>query len=90
MNRIDEKKETPPLIEGKNYSETVIAICDGKLHTMRYCFIDSRDEDESGYVWANTYGELDGDAYFDDEYNVTHWQPFPKVPGIINPEKTNP
>jgi len=34
--------------------------------------------DNGGWFWANCYNEIDGDGHIDDEYEVTHWQPFIK------------
>ena len=71
---IDATKSTPPLIEGKDYSEQVWAIESGERRVMCYCYIPGED---GGFVWADCGGNIDGDAEFDDDYNVTHWQPFP-------------
>lgn len=67
--------ETPKLIENENYSENVLAICNGVLAVMCYCYIPG---DDGGFVWANCNGDINGDAEFDDDYNVTYWQYLPK------------
>jgi len=35
-----------------------------------------------GWLWADHYNEIDGEGYFDDDYDVTHWMPFikPELP----------
>lgn len=76
-NWIDATIKTPPLIDKENYSENVWAICNGELMIMCYCYIPGED---GGFVWANCGGNIHGDAEFDDDYEVTHWQPFPKLP----------
>ena len=67
----------PPLIDDKDYSENVIAFCNGILMVMCYMYIN---EDGGGYVWANCYGDIKGDAEFDDDYYPTHWMPLPTPP----------
>lgn len=68
----------PELIKDKDYSENVFAWCDGKLMVMSYCYI--RSDEDSGFAWCNCYGNIEGEAEFDDEYNPTHWHPFPHLP----------
>lgn len=50
---------------------------------MCYCYIPSETEDEGGFLWANCYGQVDGDSQFDDNYEVKYWQPFPSIEGLI-------
>jgi hypothetical protein len=76
---VDAKKETPQLLENENYSPNVFAVCNGQLSVMCYCYIPGED---GGYVWANCNGKIDGDAEFDDNYEVTHWQSFPSLPKL--------
>ena len=76
---IDAKKETPKLIKDEDYSENVLAVCNGQLSVMCYCYISGED---GGYVWANCNEKIDGDAEFDDNYEVTHWQSFPSLPKL--------
>jgi len=73
-------RTSPNLIEGKNYSENVLAWCNNELKVMCYCYIDSEDDEERGYVWADCNYDINGDAEFDDDYDVTHWQPLPSPP----------
>jgi len=68
----------PNLIEGKDCSENVLAICNGRLSVMAYCYIHA--DENSGYVWCTCNGDINGDAEFDDDYIVTHWQPLPPNP----------
>jgi hypothetical protein len=77
---IDATKETPKLIEGKDYSPNVLAVCYGELKIMCYCWIDGVGNELGGYYWANCYGDIYGDAEWDDDYNVTHWQYLPTLP----------
>lgn len=70
--------KVPEMIEGKDYSENVIAICDGKRMVMNYARI--YDDGNSFYAWCNCYGDIDGDAEFDDEYNPNMWVPIPIPP----------
>lgn len=72
------KDATPPMIEGKDYSENVLVICDGKLGVMAYCWFDC--DDHSGTAWCNCYGDINGDPEFDDGYFPTYWTPLPTAP----------
>ncbi len=38
---------------------------------------------ERGFFWANCNGQIDGDAEFDDEYDVTFWQYLPSIVGFV-------
>ena len=80
---IDAKKEKPKLLENENYSLNVLAISNGCLMVMCYCYNPS-DYEDGGFFWANCNGKIDGDAEFDDDYDVTHWQHFPSVEVKIN------
>jgi hypothetical protein len=75
---ISVKKCLPGRIKGKDYSENVLAVCDGVVMVMCYGYIDF--EPEGGWVWSNCYGDINGDPEFDDEYKPTHWMPIPKPP----------
>ncbi len=79
---IDAEIEQPELIEDQNYSKNVLAICGGQLMVMCYCYNLSDDDDERGFFWANCNGQIDGDAEFDDDYDVTYWHHFPSVEAI--------
>ena len=74
---ISVKDRLPELKEGEDFSENVFALVNSKLMVMAYCWIDC-DED-SGYAWCNCNGDINGDPEFDDDYKVTHWQPFPEA-----------
>lgn len=76
-------KETPSIIDGHDYSENVLGIVEGQLGVYCYCRLISETPEESGYFWANCYNDINGDAEWDNEYNVTHWMPLP-----VNPIKT--
>lgn len=66
----------PDLIKGQDYSETVFAMCEGRMLVMRSVLLN---EDGNPYrVWMNCYGDIDGDGEYDDAYNVTYWHPRPK------------
>lgn len=69
----------PDLIAGKDYSENVFAIERGELRVMALVYINE-DDQTAGYIWANCYGDINGDAEMDDDYQVTHWQPLPIPP----------
>jgi hypothetical protein len=76
MEWISVKDRTPDMIEGEDYSENVLAILDGQLAVMCYCYIAGEG---GGWGWSNCYNKIDGDAEFDDNYYPTHWQPFPSI-----------
>lgn len=70
---------TPALIEGKDYSENVLAIVDGYDDVQVMCYVYTPDDDNKPtFFWANAYGNLHNEAELDDQYNVTHWQYLPK------------
>lgn len=78
---IKTSEQLPTLIEGEDYSENVLAIVEGYANIQVMCLLYIQEEDESsGYVWANCYGKIDGDAEMDDEYNVIAWMPLPEPP----------
>ena len=77
-NWISVEDKKPDIIDGEGYSENVLAVCDGRLMIMCYCYIEAGED--SGYAWCNCYGDINGDGEFDDEYNVTHWMPLPSPP----------
>ena len=72
----------PDLIEGKHYSKNVLAEVEGytDLQVMCLCWIASENDGESGYVWANCYGKIDGECEFDDNHNVIRWTEIPTTP----------
>lgn len=68
----------PPLIEGQNYSENVLAEVEGYTDLQVMCYIYVEGE-EGGFMWATCNKTLDGDAEFDDNYVVIKWQYIPKI-----------
>lgn len=83
MKWIDAKIQIPNLIEGQDYSENVLAIEENHTQVQVFClcFVPNPEIDGGwGYVWANCYQKINGDAEFDDNYNITHWMPIPKPP----------
>lgn len=77
---VDALYQTPELIKDKDYSKNVLAIINGQLGVACYCFHYEEDGENNGYYWANCYGNIDGDCEWDDDYEVTHWQPLPSLP----------
>jgi hypothetical protein len=62
--------ELPKFIEGKTYSENVFAICKELQGIQVFAFCHMMTSN----VWANCYGNIDGDAEWDDNYTITHWK----------------
>lgn len=79
MNWIETTKELPKFIDGKDYSENVLVWNKNKLCVMNFCKVKHNDY-ELLYYWANAYGNIDGDAEYDDDYTPTHWMPLPVAP----------
>lgn len=75
-NWISVKERLPEIIDGKDYSENVLAVINNTLFIMCYCFIDN------GWVWTNCYGNIEEEGIFDDDYYPTHWQPLPELPNV--------
>ena len=73
MNWIKVEDKLPE--EGVN----VLAIENSKLKLMALCYV-SDDNNNMTWAWCQVYDGLDGEAYFDDEYEVTHWMPLPEHP----------
>lgn len=42
------------------------------------------EDDLSGYVWCNCYGDIYGDAEFDDDYKVLEWHSVIDAPYPMN------
>lgn len=59
-------------------SDNVLAVMDGKVYVMAY--FEIIHEGKSHRVWGMVYDVLDGDAYYDDEYEPTYWMPLPQLP----------
>ena len=76
---IDAKLEQPDFIPNQDYSPNVLAICNGELMVMCYVYNSSEDELESGYLWLDCGGQIDGEAVFDDNYDVDFWQYLPSI-----------
>ena len=64
----------------------VLAGWAGWYSIFEYTYID----EDAGWQWAIGYqvlgwveelGKLDVDAEWDDDYEITHWQPLPEPPG---------
>jgi hypothetical protein len=70
----------PDIIEGMDYSKNVLVICEDKLEVMRYCWVNGGDEENSGFIWANCYGDIHAEGEFDDEYHPAYWMPLPEIP----------
>ena len=70
---IKTSEQVPEFLKGRNHSANVLAIEKGLLRVM--CYI----KDGSFVYWANCYGEIDGDAYSDGDYQPTHWQHLPSL-----------
>lgn len=68
------KKELPVILPEENFSERVFAKVEGhkKIAVMR--LVKIIDNDTILYKWANCYGNIYGEAYLDDEYEVFQWK----------------
>jgi hypothetical protein len=66
---INVEEVQPPLIQGQDYSANVWG-WDG-LHILVVSFFIDSD----GWHWANAYGNVWGDAEFDDDYDIKYWKP---------------
>lgn len=73
---VDER--LPDIMEGKDYSENVFAMCEGELKVM--CLSRVYDSGDCSLLWGNCYGNINGEAEVDDDYKPTHWQPLPAPP----------
>jgi hypothetical protein len=56
----------------------VMAILDGDRCIMSY--FDFMTDGITHKVWGIVYDSLNGDAFYDDDYEPTHWMPLPKSP----------
>lgn len=75
---ISVKDKLPEIIKGKDYSENVLASCNGELMVVTRSF-NYDDNGNYSWFWANCYGNIDGDGEIDDDYEITHWMPLPKA-----------
>lgn len=66
---IDSEKKKPPLITGKDFSENVWGWTGDTILVVSFF------NDGDGWHWANAYGDVFGDAEFDDDYDIKYWQP---------------
>ena len=78
MEWISVKDKLPDLIEGKDYSETVLVSCNGELMVMTLSFLPD-DNGRWSFFWANCYGDINGDGEVDDDYQPTHWMALPSI-----------
>lgn len=60
--------------------ENVLAWCNDRLMVLAYGYV--YEGDQNGYVWMNCYEEIDGDPYWDDNLQPTHWMPLPMKPQL--------
>lgn len=70
----DATKELPELIPGKDYSAHVFAKVKGCDEIEVMCIVLIQDGGISYLKWSNCYGDIYGDGYYDDEYEVTEWK----------------
>ncbi len=66
---INTEESRPPLVDGRNYSMNVWG-WDGKNILVVALFIEG-----DFWFWANAYGNVFGEAEFDDDYEIICWQP---------------
>ena len=72
----DPKEELPELLPGCDYSNNVLAQVEGFTETQVMCLVFIPDDEGGwGYVWANCYGDINGEAEWDDDYKVIGWRP---------------
>lgn len=57
----------------------VLAVVDGsdRLEVMAYCKMVNSGK--TYYAWCTCYGDINGDAFYDDDYKVIKWMYLPKV-----------
>lgn len=70
----DATNELPELIPGKGHSENVFAKVKGCDEIEVMCIGLIQDGGICHLKWANCYGDIYGDGYYDDEYEVTEWK----------------
>jgi len=72
----DPKEELPELLPDCDYSNNVLAQVEGFTETQVMCLLFVPDDEGGwGYVWANCYGDINGEAEWDDDYKVIGWRP---------------
>ena len=76
---INSGEANPPLVDGQDYSENVWGWDGHNILIVTY-FTDGY-----GWHWANAYGDIFGEAQFDDDYDIRYWQPIfiPLPPNAI-------
>jgi hypothetical protein len=77
---IDAEKQKPELVKNENYSANVWG-WDGKTILVVAWFVEPGE----GWFWANAYGNIWGDAEFDDDYDIKFWKPIliPTLPNAL-------
>ena len=72
----DPKKDLPELLPNRDYSNNVLAQVEGFTGTqvMGLLYVPD-DEGRWGHVWGNCYGDINGEAEWDDDYEVIGWKP---------------
>lgn len=72
----DPKEELPELLPGRDYSNNVLAQVEGFTETQVMGLLYVPDEEGGwGYVWGNCYGDINGEAEWDDDYEIIGWRP---------------
>ena len=72
----DPKEELPELLPNRDYSNNVLAQVEGFTETQVMCLLFVPDDEGGwGYVWGNCYGDINGEAEWDDDYDVVGWKP---------------
>lgn len=80
---INTEEELPPILPNLNYSAPVLAKVKDSTDLQVMCLLlvaDGDDEDDDleysySYSWGNCYGNINGDPYWDDAYEVIAWKP---------------
>ncbi len=75
-DRLPDYKKNPDGSEADNSEKVFTKDKNGNLYIMELWY----EQDAEGCLWANCYGDIDGDAEIDDDYAeiITHWMPLPK------------
>ena len=89
---ISVKDRMPDYIEGKDYSENVLAMYSVGENTsyMGIFNLVIVEYTEDGHQWAwgkldSCYSDIrDSEPEWDDDYEVTHWMPLPTAPEVKN------
>jgi hypothetical protein len=68
-------KELPDLLPDCGFSKNVLARVEGYTDIQVMCIEFIRSENGKWvYVWANCYGDINGEGDYDDDYNVIEWK----------------